>query len=142
MLEAVLSYYNNADALVMAAAVADYTPKIKNKKSKIKNKVSTINMELEPTQDVLKTIAKQKGRNGRVLVGFALETHNVIAGAKKKLKEKGLDLIVANDDATFDSNQIKYSIINRNGKIEDHPEQPKDQAAHVILDKILECSQK
>lgn len=157
MLEAVLNYYNNADAVVMAAAVSDFRPAVvaelalPNKKSKgkvnfattkIKKSNKNIKMELESTIDILKTIAKQKGRNGRVLVGFALETDNVIAGAKKKLKEKGLDLIVANDDTTFDSNQIKFSIINRNGKIEEHPQQPKDQAAHVILDKILECSRK
>jgi len=146
MLEAVMDYYNNAHAVVMAAAVSDFRPalkakgkikKIENRKSKIDNRI-----ELEETEDILKTIAKQKGRKGRILVGFALETDNLIANAKKKLKEKNLDLIIANDDKTFDSDQIKFSVIDKTGKVSDHPQQTKDQAAHIILDNVLKCSPK
>lgn len=143
MLEAVLDFYNNAHAVIMAAAVADYkskpqTSKSKtNPKSKMKKNPNGISLELEPTQDILKTIAKQKGRKGRILVGFALETDNLIDNAKKKLKEKNLDLIIANDEKTFDSDQIKFSVIDKSGKISDHPQQTKDQAAQVILDQIL-----
>lgn len=93
-------------------------------------------LQLEPTQDVLATISKQKNRKDKKIVGFALETENLIANAKKKLKEKDLDLIVANDPSTFDGDQIKYSIIDRKGSVSNHPRQPKDQAAHTILNRI------
>ena len=136
ILEAVLDYYNNAHAVIMAAAVADFTPEIKNKKAKIKNKESNIALKLEPTQDILKTIAKQKGRKGRVLVGFALETDNLIENAKKKLKEKDLDLMIANDNSTFDSETIEFAMIGRDGKNTRFPQQPKDRAAHLILDRV------
>ena len=86
--------------------------------------------------DILKTIAKQKGRRGRVLVGFALETDNLVENAKKKLKEKDLDLIVANDHSTFDNETVEFAIIGRDGKNTRFPEQPKDQAAHAILDRV------
>jgi phosphopantothenoylcysteine decarboxylase/phosphopantothenate--cysteine ligase len=136
MLEAVLDYYNNAHAVIMAAAVADFTPKLKTQKSKIKNKESIINVALCPTQDILKTLAKQKGRKGRVLVGFALETENLVENARKKLKDKDLDLIVANDDSTFESDSIKFSILDRSGRVQEHPLLPKDQAARIILDRV------
>ncbi len=135
MLEAVLNYYNSADAIIMAAAVSDFRPKLKTKKLKVKNK-ELYNLKLGQTQDILKTIAKQKGRNNRVLVGFALETDDLIANAKKKLKEKNLDLVIANDPSTFDGNSIKFSIVDSQGKVKNYPKQPKDQAAHVILDRV------
>ncbi|MBU1026780.1 MAG: bifunctional phosphopantothenoylcysteine decarboxylase/phosphopantothenate--cysteine ligase CoaBC [Candidatus Margulisbacteria bacterium] len=140
MLEAVLDYYNSADAVIMAAAVADYRP-VKAEGKKLKKKViskqyAVSSIELEETDDILKTIAKQKGRKDRALVGFALETDDLIANAKKKLKEKDLDLIIANDPSTFDGNLIKFSIIDSQGKVKNYPKQPKDQAAHVILDRV------
>jgi phosphopantothenoylcysteine decarboxylase/phosphopantothenate--cysteine ligase len=137
MLEAVLDYYNNADAVVMAAAVADYSPKIKNQKLKIKNKES-LSLELEPTVDILKTIAKQKGRKERVLVGFALETENLLENAQAKLKEKDLDLIVANDPSTFGSDSCELTLIDRQGKVEKLPRLTKLEAAHKIWDKVKE----
>ena len=141
MLEAVLDHYNNANAVIMAAAVADFRPAVNSKKKikKLEHRAQNTEhrIELEETPDILKTIAKQKGRKGRILVGFALETDNLIANARKKLKEKDLDLIIANGHKTFDSDSIKFSIIDKKGKVEDYPEQPKDQAAHAILDRVL-----
>jgi len=122
---------------VMAAAVADYSPKIKNQKAKIKKKES-LNLELEPTVDILKTIAKQKGRKGRVLVGFALETENLLENAQTKLKDKDLDLIVANGPSTFGSDSCELTLIDRQGKIEKLPRLPKLEAAHKIWDKVKE----
>ena len=75
-----------------------------------------------------------KGRKDKVIVGFALETDNLIKNAKKKLIDKNLDFIVANQPATFDSDQIKFSIIDKSGKVADYPLQSKDQAARAILD--------
>jgi phosphopantothenoylcysteine decarboxylase/phosphopantothenate--cysteine ligase len=140
MLEAVLDYYNNAHAVVMAAAVADFTParysrgKIKKVEHRTQNTEHRI--ELTPTEDILKAIARQKGRKQRVLVGFALETDKLIENAKAKLKEKDLDMIVANDSSTFDSDSIKFSMIDRKGQVKDFPQQPKDHAAHIILDRV------
>ncbi|MFC1568476.1 bifunctional phosphopantothenoylcysteine decarboxylase/phosphopantothenate--cysteine ligase CoaBC [Candidatus Margulisiibacteriota bacterium] len=136
MLEAVLSYYNDAHAVIMAAAVADYRPELKSKNSKLKKKEEVFDLKLEPTADILKTIAKQKGRKERVLVGFALETDKLIENAKAKIADKDLDMIVANDDATLGSDSIKFSLIDSQGQVADHPQQPKDRAAHIILDKV------
>ncbi len=142
MLEAVLDHYKNTDSVVMAGAVADYKKQKTNSKeqtntnTKIKKSKNNLILKLIPTQDILETISKQKNRKDKKIVGFALETENLIANAKKKLKEKDLDLIVANDPSTFDGDQIKYSIIDRQGKVSDYPRQPKEQAANVILGKL------
>ncbi|MEE8638063.1 MAG: bifunctional phosphopantothenoylcysteine decarboxylase/phosphopantothenate--cysteine ligase CoaBC [Candidatus Margulisiibacteriota bacterium] len=142
MLEAVLDHYNNAHAVIMTAAVADFKSEIRNPKpetnpkSKIKKTKKDLILKLTPTVDILKTIAKQKGRKGRVLVGFALETDNLIENAKKKLKEKDLDLMIANDNSTFDSETIEFAMIGRDGKNTRFPQQPKDLAAHLILDRV------
>jgi phosphopantothenoylcysteine decarboxylase/phosphopantothenate--cysteine ligase len=140
MLEAVLDYYNNAQAVIMAAAVSDFKPKetkrTKIKKTEHRTQNTEHRIELEQTEDILKTLAKQKGRKGRKLIGFALETNDLIENAKKKLKGKNLDLIIANDSSTFDSNMIKFSIIDKLGNISDYPQQPKKQAAQVILDRV------
>jgi len=134
MLEAVLNYSNNADAVIMAAAVADYRP-AKTNPNKIKRVESRI--EIEETEDILKVIAKQKERKGRILVGFALETEKLIENAKMKLKEKDLDVIIANDDSTFGSDSAKVSIIYKNGKVDDLPKLPKSEVANRILNAIL-----
>ena len=68
--------------------------------------------------------------------------NNLVENAKKKLKEKGLDLIVANDESSFNSDSIKFSLIGKNGQVDDLPQRSKEQAAHLILDKVVECSQK
>ncbi|MGB9613206.1 MAG: bifunctional phosphopantothenoylcysteine decarboxylase/phosphopantothenate--cysteine ligase CoaBC [Candidatus Margulisiibacteriota bacterium] len=136
MLEAVLDYYNNADAVIMAAAVSDFRPKIQ--KVKIKRKDSGVNLELEPTIDILKEIARQKGRKKRILVGFALETEELVEKAKAKLKAKDLDLIVANDPSSFGADAARVSIIDRQGKVENLPLLPKIEIAHKVLDKVKE----
>lgn len=135
MLEAVLDFYNNADALIMAAAVSDYIPTVVNKKRKLKKNKNNLTLELKPSTDILKQVSMQKGRKGRILVGFALETNDLIRNARKKMKAKDLDLIVANDNSTFDADSIKYSILHRGGEVENFPFQPKDTAAHTIIDR-------
>jgi len=135
MLEAVLDHYNNADAVIMAAAVADY--KVKGQKSKVKKKEGKINLELEENVDILATIAKQKGRKGRKLIGFALETEDLVANAKSKLSGKDLDLIVANGPATFGSDVATVALIDKDGKVDKLPELPKKEIANRILDAVL-----
>lgn len=103
MLAAVESHLEAGEALIMAAAVSDWRP-VSVSSSKLKKQKSGSELALEPTADILQTIKPRKG--GRVLVGFAAETHDVEVEAQRKLTAKGLDLIVANDvtqaDAGFD----------------------------------------
>ncbi|MCJ7769238.1 MAG: bifunctional phosphopantothenoylcysteine decarboxylase/phosphopantothenate--cysteine ligase CoaBC, partial [Dehalococcoidales bacterium] len=119
MQKAVTGAVKNADALIMAAAVADYQPKnIAEKKIK-KDKAGLI-IEMVKTPDIL---AEVKGNF--IKVGFAAESEDLIANAKKKLKEKDLDLIVANDitakDSGFSADTNKVTIIDKSGKLEDLP---------------------
>jgi len=137
MYEAVKKAVAKADVLIMAAAVADYRPK-KFSKSKIKReRASALVLELERTPDILGEV---KGKFLRV--GFAAETENLLANAKKKLVKKRLDLIVANDITAkgsgigADTNQVV--IIDRKGKVEKLTLLPKREVADRILDRIAE----
>jgi phosphopantothenoylcysteine decarboxylase/phosphopantothenate--cysteine ligase len=123
-----------ADALIMAAAVADYEPKQKAK-SKIKKDHPTLTLELVRTPDIL---SKVKG--DFIRVGFAAESDDIIANAKKKLVKKNLDLIVANDitatDSGFGVDTNRVTLIDRSGKIEELPLLTKREVAEMILDKV------
>jgi len=137
MLRAVKDAVSKADALIMAAAVADYRPK-QASKSKIKREqASTLKLELEKTPDIL---AEVKGKFLRV--GFAAESEDLLANAKKKLEKKQLDLVVANDVTIkgsgigADSNQVV--IIDRRGKTEKLSLLPKREVADKILDKVVQ----
>jgi phosphopantothenoylcysteine decarboxylase / phosphopantothenate---cysteine ligase len=137
MYEAVKKAVVKADALIMAAAVADYRPK-KVSRSKIrKEKASSLTLELERTPDILTEV---KGKLLRV--GFAAESENLLANAKEKLEKKRLDLIVANDITVkgsgigADTNQVV--IIDRKGKTEKLPLTPKREVADRILDRVVQ----
>lgn len=93
MLEAVSDNLEDAEVLVMAAAVADYTP-VEKAERKMKKSGGVPELEFEATEDILKAVARRK--DSRIVVGFAAETDDVVANARKKLAEKELDLIVAN----------------------------------------------
>jgi phosphopantothenoylcysteine decarboxylase/phosphopantothenate--cysteine ligase len=93
MKDAVLQNFDSGDVLVMAAAVADYTPD-EVATSKMKKSVGVPELKFTATADILKEVAPRK--KGRIVVGFAAETDDVIENAKKKLADKSLDLIVAN----------------------------------------------
>jgi phosphopantothenoylcysteine decarboxylase/phosphopantothenate--cysteine ligase len=93
MKQAVIDNLPEADALVMAAAVADFRPTAKMPK-KIKKRDGIPEIKLEPTEDIIKEVQKIKSKC--LVIGFAAETDNVVENARKKLSEKGLDLIVAN----------------------------------------------
>jgi phosphopantothenoylcysteine decarboxylase/phosphopantothenate--cysteine ligase len=137
MYEAVKKAVTKADALIMAAAVADYRPK-KVSKSKIKReRASNLTLELERTPDILGEV------KGKFLkVGFAAESEDLVANARKKLQEKRLDLIIANDITAkvsgigADTNQVV--IIDRKGKIEELPLLPKREVADRILDRVAQ----
>jgi phosphopantothenoylcysteine decarboxylase/phosphopantothenate--cysteine ligase len=118
----------------MAAAVADYTPKFKSQRSKLKKKEEDIELELEPTLDILEDIGRSK--HHAKLVGFALETENLIKNAKEKMKKKHLDMIVANGPEAMGADESEARIILKSGKIENLKKQNKNQTADQILDRL------
>lgn len=137
MHRAVLEHFSRATALIMAAAVADYRPAAPETK-KLKRGGGRLNLELEPTPDILADVARDKG--GRVLIGFAAETENVAAHARGKLESKQADLIVANDvtadGAGFDHDTNVITLHFRDGSEKAFPRMPKIDAAHRILDQL------
>jgi phosphopantothenoylcysteine decarboxylase / phosphopantothenate---cysteine ligase len=137
MLEAALEHHDQAHVIIMAAAVGDFKVKQPISNLKIKKQKANINLELAENVDILATIAQEKGKKGRKVVGFALETDGLIENAQQKLKDKGLDLIVANGPETFGSDQATVNIINKGGKVESLPKLPKTEIANRILDAIL-----
>jgi phosphopantothenoylcysteine decarboxylase/phosphopantothenate--cysteine ligase len=138
MAEAIHAEAGNADIVIMAAAVADYRP-VKTVANKMKKQSGNLVLELERTEDILKSLG-QKKKAGQILVGFAAETDDVIAYAKSKLDKKNLDWIVANDvsraDRGFASDQNAVTMISRNGKQIDIPLADKDEVACKILEVI------
>jgi phosphopantothenoylcysteine decarboxylase/phosphopantothenate--cysteine ligase len=139
MLTAVLSHTKKIDVVIMAAAVADYTP-ANPAKQKIKKHSNSkgLELKLEATTDILATLGKKKRRV--TLVGFALETKDELAGAKEKLRKKNLDLIVLNSfgkqNRVFGSNLNTIAMIDKRGKVEQLPILPKFDVANKILNKI------
>ncbi|HCO96406.1 MAG TPA: flavoprotein [Phycisphaerales bacterium] len=94
MFEAVKKHFSRCDCLIMAAAVADYTP-ARPAKTKIRKTGEPLTVELKATTDILKWAGKHKKKN-QIVIGFALEDKNLRARAEKKLNEKNLDMIVVN----------------------------------------------
>lgn len=137
MHEAVKKAVVEADALIMAAAVADYRP-ANVSESKIKRQeVSSLTLEMERTPDILGDV-----KGSFLRVGFAAESDDLMANARDKLHKKQLDLIVANDITIpgsgigADTNQVV--IIDREGKVEELPLLPKREVADIILDKLAQ----
>lgn len=108
MFEAVKAHFNKCDCLIMAAAVADYTV-AKPSKTKIKKTSTSLTIKLKPTADILKWAGKHKTRS-QVVVGFALEDKAIRARAEKKLKDKNLDMIIANSPAAIGSDESTVQI--------------------------------
>ena len=137
MLDAVKSTFRRVDALIMAAAVTDFSPSVISK-DKIKKGEEEILLKLKPTVDILKEMGKQKKQ--KILVGFSLETEDEIKNAKKKLAEKNLDLIVVNNPnvpgAGFEVDTNQVTLIDKRGKIEKLPLLSKKEVAGKILDKV------
>jgi phosphopantothenoylcysteine decarboxylase / phosphopantothenate---cysteine ligase len=138
MRHAVLDEFPWSTAVIMAAAVTDYRPADFASK-KIKRGRGPIELRLEPNPDILKEIGAKK--NGRLLVGFAAETDELVANAKKKLKDKNLDIIVANDitgaGAGFDVDTNVATILDRGGGVRALPLMSKDELAEQIFDYML-----
>jgi phosphopantothenoylcysteine decarboxylase/phosphopantothenate--cysteine ligase len=140
MQQAVENVTTQADALVMAAAVADYRP-TKAAKDKIKKGEAGLTLELEPTLDILSSV-----KGNFIKVGFAAESSNLMENAEQKLKQKGLDLIVANDitasDSGFSTDTNRVTIIDRKGKVDSLPLISKREVADKVLDRVAELFSK
>jgi len=108
MFEAVKKLFEKCDCLIMAAAVADYTP-ARPAKTKIKKTGKALTIKLKPTADILKWAGKHKKKN-QIVVGFALEDKAVRSRAEKKLKEKNLDIIIANTPAAIGTDKSTVQI--------------------------------
>jgi len=135
MKEAVSQAAVKAHALLMAAAVADYAPRTIAKSKIKKESAGILAIELVKTPDIL---AEVKG--SFIKVGFAAESEDLTANAKKKLQQKNLDLIVANDitqaDSGFDVDTNRVTIIDKSGKVEELPLMSKREVADKILDRV------
>ncbi len=134
MNEAAARYYPQSTLVIMAAAISDYRPK-KSYSQKVKKDASTLSVELERTEDVLKQMGGKKKH--QFLVGFALETEKLEENARKKLKDKNLDMVVANGPAGLDSTTNEVLIISRDGELEAVPPMDKDEVADRILDRVV-----
>ncbi len=139
MYKAVMEQTARAQIVIMSAAVSDFRPADPVDR-KIKKDDAPKVINLERTEDILTAVGKVPGR--RLLVGFAAETDNVLGNAVRKLKNKGLDLIVVNDlmkqGAGFGSDTNAVTMIDREGKQSELPVMPKLEIARRIIDKILE----
>lgn len=143
MCEAVLAASANADALIMAAAVADFqaAAQADQKIKKTKDTVE-IDLKLVRTPDILQAVKEQreKTRGPRVTIGFAAETQNLLENATSKLHSKGLDLIVANDvsasDAGFAVDTNRVTLLDAGGGVEPLPIMSKAQVAEHVLNRL------
>lgn len=135
MLMQVKQEFNRSDILIMAAAVADWRmKKVTDHKLKKQADQATLELTLVKTKDILREVAKQKNPD-QVVVGFAAETNDLLKNAEKKLREKGADMIVANDVSqnVFGSDKDKVTILRQNGTIEEWPEMSKKEIASKLL---------
>jgi phosphopantothenoylcysteine decarboxylase/phosphopantothenate--cysteine ligase len=138
MYNAVMKLMEKADIIIKSAAVADYRP-AEISSEKIKKSDEELVIKLQKNPDILQELGKVKG--SRVLIGFAMETQNLIENAKAKVAKKNLDFIVANDLRTEgagfagDTNVVK--IIDKNGNVQEIPLMRKRDLADIVLDKAI-----
>jgi phosphopantothenoylcysteine decarboxylase/phosphopantothenate--cysteine ligase len=137
MRDAVLKAMRNATVIIKAAAVADYRPEMFSG-SKIKKKAGPMVLPLARNPDIISEVGEKKGK--RILVGFAVETDQLVEYAKKKMIQKNMDLIVANDitqaGAGFQAETNIVKILDRKGGAEDLPLMDKKLVAQRILDRV------
>jgi phosphopantothenoylcysteine decarboxylase / phosphopantothenate---cysteine ligase len=140
MRDAVIEHFDHATIVIKAAAVADFTVRAADEKIKRKGPMT---LELEPTVDILAEVGAKKG--SRIIVGFAAETNDVLANARKKLDSKSLDAIVLNDVSQpgigFDSERNAVTILTHAG-VETVPETSKWEVAHRVLDTVVKLKAK
>lgn len=138
MFEMVSVFAGDQDAVIKAAAVADYRP-ASIAREKMKKSDKEMNLELERTEDILAWLGAHRW-NGQFLCGFSMETENVIENSRKKLEKKNVDMIVANNlsvaGAGFGTDTNVVTLITRDGE-EALEKMSKDEVAHQILNRIF-----
>ncbi|GAB4457238.1 MAG: bifunctional phosphopantothenoylcysteine decarboxylase/phosphopantothenate--cysteine ligase CoaBC [Anaerolineales bacterium] len=141
MQDAVLKTFPACDALLMAAAVADFRPK-RIAENKIKKEGGIPQIELEATEDILKAVTglRSEGKRKQVVVGFAAESQSLLENAANKLQSKKLDLIAANDisasDAGFAVETNRITLLFADGRRESLPLMSKSEAAEIIIERV------
>ena len=137
MRNAVMENLEASTVIVKAAAVADYRPAVYSN-AKIKKQDGPLSISLERNPDIISEVGKRK--EGRILVGFAMESENLIENAKAKMLEKNMDLIIANDltkeGAGFQTDTNIVKILSRDEKIEELSLMDKTEVADRILDRV------
>ncbi len=135
MYEACLPVFDTADAAILSAAVADFTPEQKAE-SKIKREADDLVLRLRPTHDIAKTLGQRK-RPGQRLVCFALETNDEEANARGKLERKNADFVVLNSTripgTTFNADDNQIAVVTREG-VRSYPKKSKQEVASDIID--------
>ncbi|MCU4155415.1 bifunctional phosphopantothenoylcysteine decarboxylase/phosphopantothenate--cysteine ligase CoaBC [Carboxylicivirga sp. A043] len=141
MYEASSSRFEQMDAAIMCAAVADYTP-VHKADEKMKRNDNELSVELKATTDIAAALGEKKS-DKQVLVGFALETQDAMSNAQKKLIKKNLDFIVLNSlkdkGAGFNSYTNKITIIDKHNKIKEFSLKSKADVASDIVDELVGC---
>jgi phosphopantothenoylcysteine decarboxylase/phosphopantothenate--cysteine ligase len=133
----VVAHFDQADVVIMAAAISDFrfaeTSSKKIKKEKFEKKIDIVQ-----TEDVLQKLSSKKGK--KIMVGFAAETDDIVNNALRKMKKKNLDLIVANnvlaEGIGFESNFNQVSLIFPDGKTIDTEKKSKLEISQIILDRV------
>ncbi len=140
MHRAVVEHADRADVVVMAAAVADFTP-VAPAASKLKKADGVPLVELRPTVDILAELGRDR-REGRTVVGFAAETDDVEQHARSKIESKGADLLVVNDVSAagvgFEHETNEVRILDRSGGVRHVPLTSKSKVAGAVLDAVVE----
>jgi len=138
MYNAVLKFFNQCDYYISAAAIADYTP-IKLLENKIKKQNDNLIIELKRTKDILKEVGSLKTNNQKT-IGFSVETENLIENSSKKLINKNLDMIIANnpklEGVGFGRSTNQVEIITKSKQVS-LPLMSKQDTAELILDEVL-----
>ena len=138
MYEAATALFPKADAAILCAAVADFTPEV-TASQKLKREGDGLVLHLQPTEDIARSLGEMK-RDDQRLVGFALETHDELPHAQEKMRKKHLDFIVLNSlqdkGAGFRTDTNKVTILKADGEQKAYPLKPKTEVAKDIIDQL------
>jgi phosphopantothenoylcysteine decarboxylase/phosphopantothenate--cysteine ligase len=143
MLDATMAFCQDADLLLMAAAVSDYRP-VATAAHKIKKREDELSLQLTRTSDILSQVADRRQESGYplVVIGFAAESRDLVENARSKLAQKRLDLVVANDitatDAGFYAETNRVVLVSRDGDAEQLPLMSKGAVAEAVLDRATQ----